>query len=92
MFGKICKIIQYNEEVEGVLLDIQKSGVEMLASIIWIEEKFISTKLRFGYFYIDKKDISKIKVLDKSFKPYFDAIFEDRVDHDDLYNLRQEWK
>jgi len=87
MFGKICKIIFYNEEIEGVLLDIQESGVEMLASMIWIEEK-----LRFGYFYIDEKDIPKIKVLDKSFKPYFDAIFEDRVDHDDLYTLRQEWK
>ncbi len=60
MFGKICKIIKYNEEIEGVILDVQKSGVEVLVSMIWIDEKFISIKLRFGYFFIE--DISKIKV------------------------------
>lgn len=92
MFGKICEIKHYDESIEGILLDITQSGSELLTSMIYIDEKTLSKKLRFGFFYMNEKDVSKIKVLDKSFLPYFELIFSGQVDHDDLYTLRTEWK
>jgi len=93
--AKICKMTTIYGDIEGILLDITDSGPEKLLHVVHISFEYVSKsdrKLRFGFFNTSIEDVSKIEVLNKGYKPYFDLLFEGNIDYNSFENLREEWK